>query len=147
MDGFWIAVASAEHVRRGRQGSFMQVCHGKTAPLRRVRPGDGVVCYSPTTMFGGKDRLQAFTAFGTVREGGPYVAEMGSGFRPWRRDVDWQPARDAPIRPMLDALSFTAGRPNWGVSLRLGLLPITESDFCRIGAAMGVHVPEAAAAI
>lgn len=32
----WIAVASAEHVRSGRAQGFMQVCHGKAAPLRRL---------------------------------------------------------------------------------------------------------------
>ena len=48
MSANWIAVASAEHVRRGREGGFMQVCHGKAAPLRRIQPGDGVVYYSPT---------------------------------------------------------------------------------------------------
>jgi hypothetical protein len=31
----WIAVASAEHAQRGRSEGFMQVCHGKAAPLRR----------------------------------------------------------------------------------------------------------------
>jgi hypothetical protein len=33
----WIAVASAGHVRRGRAAGFMQVRHGKTAPLRRIQ--------------------------------------------------------------------------------------------------------------
>ena len=137
---FWIAVASAEHVRRGRQDGFMQACHGKSAPLRRVRPGDGVVYYSPTKTVDGKVRMQAFTAFGIVREGEPHVVDMGAGFRPWRRAVDWQPARDAPIRPMLQALSFTAGRTNWGACFRFGLLPVSESDFYVIAAEMGVSV-------
>ena len=35
----WIAVASAEHVRRGRADGFMQVCHGKGGPLARIRAG------------------------------------------------------------------------------------------------------------
>lgn len=39
MSNNWIAVASAEHVRIGRAGGFMQVCHGKATPLRRVKPG------------------------------------------------------------------------------------------------------------
>lgn len=43
----WLAVASAEHARLGRQNSFMQVCHGKAAPLRRIKPEDSVVYYSP----------------------------------------------------------------------------------------------------
>lgn len=29
----WVAVASAEHVQKGREQGFMQVCHGKGAPL------------------------------------------------------------------------------------------------------------------
>jgi hypothetical protein len=68
MPNYWIAVASAEHVRRGRgEGGFMQVSHGKGAPLRRVRLGDRVVYYSPTVTLGGEDKLQAFTAIGTVK--------------------------------------------------------------------------------
>ena len=39
----WLAVASANHVRKGRAEGFMQVCHGKLAPLRRIKPGDHVV--------------------------------------------------------------------------------------------------------
>ena len=35
---YWIAVASADHVARGVAGGFMQVCHGKRAPLARIRP-------------------------------------------------------------------------------------------------------------
>lgn len=70
----WVAVASAEHVRHGRRGGFMQVCHGKAGPLRRIHPGDRVVYYSPTISFGGKDRLQAFTALGTVLPGDSYVS-------------------------------------------------------------------------
>src|SRR5437899_3050750 len=60
----WIAVASAEHVRLGRSNGFMQVSHGKSAPLRRIEPGDRVVFYSPTDAFRGKDKLQSFTAIG-----------------------------------------------------------------------------------
>jgi hypothetical protein len=82
MSGHWIAVASAEHVRRGKREGFMQVSHGKAAPLKRIRPGDRVVYYSPTITLGGKDRLQAFTAIGAVKEGEPYVFDMGNGFKP-----------------------------------------------------------------
>jgi hypothetical protein len=35
----WIAVASADHARRSRDEmmlGFMQVCHGKLAPIKRV---------------------------------------------------------------------------------------------------------------
>jgi hypothetical protein len=135
MPKHWIAVASAEHARRGKAG-FMQVNHGKAAPLRRIHPGDGVAYYSPTETFGGKDKLQAFTLIGRVKPGDIYQGEMGD----WvahRRDVDWADAHDAPIAPLLDRLEFTAGKTNWGYQLRFGLFGISEHDFELIAQAMG----------
>lgn len=130
--GCWLAVASAEHVRRGRTEGFMQVCHGKHGPLARVRPGDGVAYYSPTETFGGNDRLQAFTAIGYVREDAPYQADMGGGFRPFRRDVDWLDGVEIPIAPILHALELTAGKRNWGYQLRFGMLALSPGDFTLI---------------
>jgi EVE domain len=98
----WIAVASAEHVRRGREEGFMQICHGKAAPLRRIRPGERVAYYSPTVTFGGKDKCQTFTAIGRVRTGDPYCFDMGNNFVPFRKDVDWLQTQEAPIQPLLD---------------------------------------------
>lgn len=124
----WIAVASAEHVRIGRANGFMQVCHGKGGPLRRISPGDDVAYYSPVETFGGKDRLQAITAIGIVKSGAPYQADMGGGFRPFRRDVAWSDAAEVPIRPLLASLAFTRDNPNWGYQLRLGLFEIEAGD-------------------
>ena len=129
MPNYWIAVASAEHVRRGRAEGFMQVSHGKAAPLKRIKPGDRVIYYSPTVTRGGKDKLQAFTAIGTVKAGEPYQVDMGNGFKPHRRDVAWAKAKETPIHPLLDKLAFTRDTPNWGYQLRFGLFPISAEDF------------------
>ncbi|MBZ9964314.1 EVE domain-containing protein [Mesorhizobium sp. BR1-1-2] len=142
MSAYWIAVASAQHVRRGREGGFMQVNHGKAAPLRRVQPGHGIVYYSPTTILGEKDGLRAFTAIGTVRAGEPYQGDMDGGFTPFRRDVDWATAGEAPIKPLLDRLDFTAGKPNWGYQLRFGLFSVSAADFAVIAEAMGAKPAE-----
>lgn len=148
MSRAWIAVACAEHVRRGRAGGFMQVCHGKAAPLRRIAPGDRVAYYSPTETFQGRDRLQAFTAIGVVREGLPYPfdmgGDMGGGFVPFRRDVAWLAGAEAPIQPLLDRLDVTAGVRNWGARFRFGLLAIGDRDAERIAEAMGVAIAQAA---
>ncbi|SFI53207.1 EVE domain-containing protein [Phyllobacterium sp. CL33Tsu] len=136
MTRHWIAVASADHVRRGLKGGFMQVCHGKIAPLNRIEAGDHVAYYSPTEILGSKDGLQSFTAIGTVKTGDLYNFDMGNGFVPSRRDVDWDEAHTASIRPLLDKLEFTAGRPNWGAQLRFGLLQISAGDFALIEAAV-----------
>ena len=136
----WIAVACAEHVARGRAGGFMQVSHGKAAPLRRIRPGDKVATYSPNTQMTVRDGLQSFTAIGEVLPGEPYPFDMGGGFVPWRRDVRWiDAAAPAPIAPLLSTLAFTAGHRSWGAPLRFGLLRIEPGDWAQIAGAMGVR--------
>lgn len=99
---------------------FMPACHGKTAPLRRIRPGDRVAYYSPTIEFGGKNKFQAFTAIGIVEHGEPYQVELGGGFQPYRRDVCWLPAEEAPIRPILGMLEFSAEKKTGATNPALG---------------------------
>ena len=135
-----IAVASADHVRIGRAGGFMQVCHGKAGPLRRIRAGDTVIYYSPTEAFGAGDGYRSFTAIGTVRGGEPYAVQMTPDFRPFRKDVDWWPAVETPIRPLVGRLAFTLV-PAWGYQLRYGLVEITPADAGLIAGAMGAEIP------
>jgi len=133
---YWIAVACAAHARRGKARGFMQVCHGKGAPLRRLKAGDGVVYYAPTTTMGAKDRLQSFTSIGRVRDERTYQTEM-DGFRPFRRDVIYHAANEAPIAPLLGELELTSGKTNWGHAFRFGLVEISATDFATIAQAMG----------
>jgi hypothetical protein len=132
----WIAVASAEHVRRGRAEGFMQICHGKVAPLRRIRPGSGIVYYSPSSIMGVNDRLQALTAIGIVQEGEPYLVEMENSFQAFRRDVKWMGSHEVSIRRLLDMLELTANKSNWGYQLRFGQCQISARDFDIIATAM-----------
>jgi hypothetical protein len=134
----WIAIASANHVARGSAGGFMQVCHGKRAPLARVQPGDHVFYYSPRTDMGGGERLMSFTAAGIAWSGPPYLFDMGSGFEPYRRDVDWFSTKHTPIGPLLGVLDLTRGQPNWGHVFRFGLVKISDHDCAVIAAAMDV---------
>jgi len=141
----WLAVASADHVAIGRSEGFMQVCHGKVSPLQRLQPGDRIVYYSPNRRYSpshasrDKDRLQSFTALGTVRESMPYRADSESEgrelFRPWRRDVSWHDAQEIPLAWLKDRLAFT-GEPNWGYRLRRGLVEISDADMAVIAEAM-----------
>jgi hypothetical protein len=137
----WLAVASADHVHIGLQAGFMQVSHGKVSPLHRIQPGDRVVYYSPNQRYSAsharreKDRLQAFTAIGTVKPGEPYRAEMDAGFQPFRRDVTWHEATPAALAALQDQLRFTQER-NWGYRLRQGLVEISSDDMTTIAEAM-----------
>lgn len=141
MTKYWCGVVSREHIKRGEAGGFCQVCHGKKSPLARMAVGDGIVFYSPVLQFQGKDKCQSFTAIGTVVGEDTYQFEMAPNFIPYRRDVAYRAAKDAPIHPLLDRLSFTAGQTSWGYKFRFGHFEITEADFRLIEAAMQTGAP------
>ena len=134
----WIAVASADHARRGRDEivpGFMQVGHGKLAPLKRVQPGDRVAYYSPTVTMGAKDGFQSFVSIGIAAPGEPYAFDMG-GFVPYRRNVNYLKADETSILPLLDEFEFVENRSHWGYKFRFGLFTISDHDMRLIAQAM-----------
>src|ERR1700722_19929219 len=142
MARYWIAVASREHVKRGVEGCFAQVCHGKPGPLKRMAAGDWIMYYSPTEKFGQKDPCRQFTAIGKVQAGDTYLFKMSEDFIPWRRNVTFMSAHDAAIEPLLDQLSFIKDKQRWGFPFRWGCFEISKADFCVIASAMGVDCNE-----
>ena len=139
---YWIGVVSKDHVARGIAGGFTQLNHGKAGPLERMRAGDGFAFYSPRLAYPDGAPLQAFTAVGRVRDGIVYQArqaqdDQGEACAPFRLGVDYLPAQDAPIKPLIEALSFIRSKAHWGAAFRFGYLRVPEADFARIAAAMG----------
>lgn len=127
----WVAVASAEHVAICRAGGFMQVGHGKGAPLKRLHAGDRVAYHSSVRVFGEKTICQAFTAVGAVRDDlvyqgevkmvNPAAGEVGDDFKPFRKDVNWFKSQEASIRPLDGAGCAHRGRSRRGLPHAAGL--------------------------
>ena len=134
---YWIGVASRDHVHCGIRGGFCQLGHGKSAPIKRLSPGDWIIYYSPRTALDGGEPVQAFTGIGRIVDRAPYTLDMGNGFVPTRRDVTWSKATDAPICPLIDSLDFIRNKKNWAYVFRFGLVSIPELDFKTIAVAMG----------
>ncbi len=132
---FWIGVVSRSHVRLGVKDGFIQINHGKKAPLSRMRAGDGLVRYSPRTDYPDGERLQHFTAIGTIAIGEVYQVEMSADFKPWRVDVAFMQCREAPIRPLIEQLSFIKDKTHWGAAFRFGLVKVPP-DFELIATSM-----------
>ena len=144
---YWIGVVSRSHVLRGVSGGFAQMNHGKQAPLKRMKAGDGLVYYSPRESYPDGAPLQAFTALGFIRSGEVYEHDMSAdgvpGFVPWRINVDYLPAQHTPIKPLIAQLDFITHKTYWGAVFRFGQIRISEADFRRIAAAMGCgELPE-----
>jgi len=136
---FWIGVVSREHVRLGVKGGFIQLGHGKKAPVQRLRAGDALVMYSPRTAYPDGEPLQAFTAIGVVSTGKVYQVQMTEDFKPYRIDVRFLQAKEAPIKPLVDALSFIKSKTHRGAAFRFGQIKIPAEDFKLIAKAMGVE--------
>ncbi|MCZ8522031.1 MULTISPECIES: EVE domain-containing protein [Paenibacillus] len=133
---YWIGVVSASHVQRGVQGGFAQLCHGKAAPLRRMRASDWLIYYSPRTDMAKGEPLQAFTAIGQVLDDVVYEYPMSESFVPFRRNIRYTPCSEVKISGLLDQLSFTQGKQNWGYTFRFGHFEIEREDFLKIATAM-----------
>ena len=136
---YWIGVASQEHVLKGVQGGFCQLCHGKHNPLKRLSASDWIIYYSPRTAMGSGDIVQSFTAIGEVLDGEPYLFDMGNGFEPYRRDIRFVEAEETSIRLLLEDLTFIKNKKSWGYVFRFGFFEIPELDFQKIAAAMKVE--------
>ena len=136
---YWIGVASKEHVMRGVQGGFAQVCHGKEGPLKQMSSQDWIVYYSPTIKFGEKTPCQAFTAIGQIREGRPYSFQMSPDFIPFRIDVNFMPCKEISILPLIEKLDFIQDKRRWGFPFRRGCFSISEADFRIIAFLMGLE--------
>ena len=134
---YWIGVVSRSHVQIGVKGGFMQLHHGKKAPVQRVRAGDGVAMYSPRAEYPDGEALQRFTAIGVVASGEVYQVEMSADFKPYRVDVKFMKCEEAPIKPLLEKLSFIKSKTQWGAAFRFGKLKIPPADFQLIAKAMG----------
>jgi EVE domain len=134
---YWIGVVARDHVAIGVAGGFTQVNHGKAGPLERMHAGDGFAFYSPRTEHPDGPPLQAFTAIGRVRDGNIWQTEIADGFRPFRRAIDYLPAQEAPIKPLVPELTFIRSKVHWGAPFRYGFIRVPEDDFARIAIAMG----------
>jgi len=134
---FWIGVVSRSHVERGVKGGFIQLNHGKKAPVQRMRQGDGVIIYSPRTEYPDGEPLQRFTAIGSVVTGEIYQVEMSPDFKPYRVDVKFLQCQEAPIKPLIERPSFIKSKTHWGAAFRFGQIKVGEQDFLAIAEAMG----------
>lgn len=132
MTHFWINTVSKDHVMRGLSGGFTQANHGSAGGLKRLRKGDYIIFYSPRTAFSDGDALQAFTAIGKVLDDEPYEEQVTEDFRPFRRHVQFYQCSEAPIRPLIDELTFIEDKQHWGYKFRFGLFEINEHDFVLI---------------
>lgn len=52
---YWVAVVSLDHAQQGISGGFIQVCHGKATPLKRMRKNDYLLIYSPKLSINGSE--------------------------------------------------------------------------------------------
>ena len=133
---YWIIVASRDHVQRGVEKGFMQANHGKASALKRMQAGDGILYYSSKDVYDEETKCQRFTAVGEIADDLVYQGEMGGGFVPFRRNVNYFPCHEVSILPLIGALDFIKDKTHWGAPFRFGVVEIGKKDFQLIAVRM-----------
>ena len=136
MSKYWVLIAPKNHVIAGTAGGFAQSCHGKSHPLKRMSVGDGLIYYSPKLEYGGQNLCQAFTAIGQITGEDVYSENVSENFAPHRRHVNYFPARELLIKPLINQLTFIKDKEHWGNIFRFGIIRIPFEDFKLIAAKM-----------
>jgi len=126
---YWINVVSQDHVLAAVEGGFTQANHGKPWALKKMMKNDWLIFYSPKTKLEGGEPVQSFTAIGQVIDDEAYEAEQTPTFHPWRRNMRYEKAQLASIRPLIDSLEFIENKLQWGYRFRLGVIEINQHDF------------------
>ncbi|WP_431026714.1 EVE domain-containing protein [Lysinibacillus sp. LZ02] len=135
---YWIGVVSEEHVKLGVKGGFAQLCHGKSAPLKKMKEGDWLVYYSSKKTYPNGEPLQSFTAVGQVKTGEVYSYTMTPQFIPYRIDIDYRDCYNASLASLKPMLIFIKENVNIGLLFRRGHFEIRKEDFIVIANAIGV---------
>ena len=133
---YWIIVTSKDHLQRGLAGGFIQANHGKAAPLKRMNLGDWIIFYSPRLEYEKPAKCQCFAAIGRIADENIYQYNISEGFMPFRRNVNFLPAKDVSIIPLINDLTFIKDKTHWGAPFRFGILQIPEWDFRLIASKM-----------
>ncbi len=136
---YWMLVASKNYVLRGIQEGIAQACHGKAQPLTRMQIGDGIIYYSPKLEFEKDIPCQEFITVGFVSGEEVYAYDIGNGFVPFRREIQYLKVKPVPIKPLLEKLNFIKNKKQWGYSFRFGIFEISSEDFQFIFEAMQVN--------
>ncbi|GHT19166.1 UPF0310 protein YdcG [Bacteroidia bacterium] len=136
MTKYWIAAISKEHIQWGVTGGFIQVCHGKQAPLKRMKTGDYVIVYSSKSTVDSNDKLQKFTAIGQIISDEVYQFQMSENFIPYRKNVKYFDCEEVSIIPLIEKIEFIQNKKSWGYPFRFGFFEINEHDFGVIASKM-----------
>ena len=137
MARYFLGLAERLHARMCMEAGVVVLGIKGPAGVKKLSPGDGVVYYSPKTEPDG-ETLQAFTAIGEVVGEDIYERSFGGDTLIWVRNMEWQPdVHEAPIRPLLEDLSWIKKPQNWGFYMRGSSREITAEDFTLISRAMG----------
>lgn len=111
-----------------------------------MKPGDLFFTYSPTTELRGGDVLRAFTAVGVIHDDVVVQFDMGGGFVPFRRAVDWvERVQEASLEQLRSRLEFVKDA-GWGLKARSGHFEISHADGAVLLEAMGAQLNERRAA-
>ena len=123
----WMAVISRDHAKIAAQAGFLQVSHGKAAPLRQTSAGDEVFIYCPRTGMGTGAVLKRVEYRCIIENDTVYQVEQAPGFMPFRKAVRFDTGFQGISIGAVRGLELTA-KPHWGMLVRRGFFELSAHD-------------------
>jgi Protein of unknown function DUF55. len=131
--GYWLIVASRDHVLAGIHEGFTQASHGRSSPLEKMNIGDWIAYYSPKRIYGDTKPYQRFVAIARVTGEEVFQVNLSASFKPYRREVEYlADIHETDVRPLIPQLEFIKNKARWGMFLRNGFRSISRDDFMLI---------------
>lgn len=131
--GYWLIVASRDHVLAGKEKSFVQVSHWKPTPLEKMEDGDWIVYYSPKLKHNGSKACQRLTAIARIIGEDIFQVSMSENFKPFRKKAEFlENIHEIEVRPLIPELDFIKDKDHWGLAFRNGFHHISKKDFMLI---------------
>jgi hypothetical protein len=121
-------VALKNNRQKAIAGNFMQVCHGITHLLKRLSINAWVIYYSSKSKFGNA-KISNFKCDRRIVDESVYPYDMGNGFVPFRRNVDFFDCCEVTILPLIPNLPLKKNKRNWGYIFRFEFLEIQHPHF------------------
>lgn len=131
--GYWLIVASRDHVFSGIKGGFTQASHGMSSHLEKLNVGDWIAYYSPKRSYGDTKPYQKFVSISKVTGEKVFQVNLSDSFKPYRREVKYlDDIHETDIRPLIPQLAFIKNKTRWGMFLRNGFRSVSNDDFMLI---------------
>lgn len=123
-----VVVASQDHCQRWMKEWFVQACHGKIRPMKKMSKWDIIFLYAPKKEFGKDEKLQAFVWMLKVTSDEIEQVEMFPWFTPYRKHTQTIATANIYLHDLKGKIAFFTDNKNIWLEMRKWFFQLPDED-------------------